>query len=74
MIVSVKTKIVPVFILALALSRADVSAQPLVSSTAFINLEGTHDLHLPDWGPYTKRYIGVSHIPIESRERTSIRS
>ncbi|MBK7103748.1 MAG: hypothetical protein IPH62_00480 [Ignavibacteriae bacterium] len=22
-----------------------------------------HDLNLPDWGPYTKRYIGVSHIP-----------
>ena len=23
----------------------------------------THDLRLPAWGPYTKRYIGVSHIP-----------
>lgn len=21
-----------------------------------------HDLHLPAWGPYTKRYIGISHI------------
>ena len=26
-------------------------------------LENTHDLSLPAWGPYTKRYIGVSHIP-----------
>lgn len=23
----------------------------------------SHDLHLPDWGPYTKRYSGISHIP-----------
>lgn len=22
----------------------------------------THDLNLPDWGPYSKRYAGVSHI------------
>ncbi|TVY11747.1 MGH1-like glycoside hydrolase domain-containing protein [Paenibacillus cremeus] len=21
-----------------------------------------HDLRLPDWGPYTKKYIGISHI------------
>ncbi len=27
-------------------------------------LKGTHDLKcLPSWGPYTKRYMGVSHIP-----------
>ena len=24
---------------------------------------GQHDMTLPDWGPYTKRYIGVSHLP-----------
>jgi len=23
----------------------------------------SHDLNLPDWGPYSKRYGGVSHIP-----------
>jgi hypothetical protein len=23
----------------------------------------SHDLRLPDWGPYSKRYAGVSHIP-----------
>ena len=26
-------------------------------------LAGSHDLRLSAWGPYTKRYIGVSHIP-----------
>ncbi len=23
----------------------------------------THDLRLPDWGPYTKKYPGISHLP-----------
>ena len=26
-------------------------------------LRSSHDLRLPTWGPYSKRYIGVSHIP-----------
>jgi len=26
-------------------------------------LAGTHDLSLSAWGPYSKRYIGVSHVP-----------
>jgi hypothetical protein len=26
------------------------------------HLEETHDLMLSDWGPYTKKYIGLSHI------------
>ena len=26
-------------------------------------LENTHDLRLPAWGPYTKAYMGISHIP-----------
>ena len=25
-------------------------------------LTHTHDLRLPDWGPYTKKYIGISHL------------
>ncbi len=28
-----------------------------------IRSEEQHDLNLSDWGPYTKRYIGISHIP-----------
>lgn len=30
-------------------------------------ISGTHDLGLPDWGPYSKRYIGISHIPDKNR-------
>ncbi len=30
-------------------------------------LENTHDLNLPDWGPYTKKYMGISHITDKSR-------
>ena len=29
----------------------------------FTALQNQHSLTLPDWGPYTKRYIGISHIP-----------
>ncbi len=31
--------------------------------TDFAALVNTHDLRLPDWGPYTKKYMGISHIP-----------
>ncbi len=30
---------------------------------ALDGLNGSHDLRLSAWGPYTKRYIGISHIP-----------
>jgi len=40
-----------------------MDAQSVLDSASFKHLEGTHDLSLPDWGPYTKRYIGVSNIP-----------
>jgi hypothetical protein len=29
----------------------------------FESLSLSHDLRLPDWGPYTKKYAGVSHLP-----------
>jgi hypothetical protein len=35
------------------------------SSTEF-GLPVTRDLRLPDWGPYTKKYFGISHIPVPS--------
>ncbi len=25
-------------------------------------LSGTHSLSLPDWGPYSKNYVGISHV------------
>lgn len=27
------------------------------------SFEHTHDLRLPAWGPYTKKYTGISHLP-----------
>lgn len=26
------------------------------------HLQNTHDLRLPVWGPYTKKYLGISHL------------
>src|SRR4051812_27007329 len=26
-------------------------------------LKNTHDIDLPKWGPYSKRYAGFSHVP-----------
>ena len=28
-----------------------------------LQLRSDHDLNLPAWGPYTKKYFGISHIP-----------
>ncbi len=36
--------------------------QPMDFRGAFEALQGSHDLRLSNWGPYTKRYMGVSHI------------
>jgi len=37
-------------------------SQP-ISNEYLESLRYSHDLNLPQWGPYTKNYIGVSHIP-----------
>jgi hypothetical protein len=37
----------------------------IMNSEKFKKLEGTHDLNLSKWGPYTKEYMGISHIPDE---------
>ncbi|MGG1519710.1 trehalase family glycosidase [Paenibacillus oryzisoli] len=31
------------------------------------NLPADHDLRLPAWGPYTKQYMGISHISDQAR-------
>lgn len=33
----------------------------------FRKLEKTHDISLSPWGPYTKRYAGISHLPEMAR-------
>jgi hypothetical protein len=38
------------------------SIKPSPASLNFGEMAGTHDLALPDWGPYSKRYFGISHI------------
>lgn len=48
-------------------AEASTKAQTQLDQKYFKSLESTHDLSLPDWGPYTKRYIGVSHIPDKSK-------
>jgi len=35
----------------------------VVFSSSLAQLQGSHDLRLSRWGPYTKRYMGISHIP-----------
>lgn len=32
------------------------------NARVILSLMHSHDLSLPDWGPYTKKYMGVSHI------------
>ncbi len=34
-----------------------------MNSETFDTLRHSHDLRLSAWGPYTKRYMGISHIP-----------
>ena len=38
-------------------------------NTDYGALEKTHDLSLPEWGPYSKRFFGISHIPDASGDR-----
>jgi hypothetical protein len=48
--------------------RAGVAAESIASEFAPGPLANSHDLlSLPDWGPYSKKYFGISHIPDVSR-------
>jgi neutral trehalase len=40
-----------------------IYSQSIINPELFNKLKDTHDVSLPAWGPYTKRYIGISHIP-----------
>ena len=51
------------FILLLSIMPSNASPQSYLTSSYFKEISNTHDLSLPDWGPYTKKYIGISHIP-----------
>ena len=56
-------KIIILIIAIVAFLPWHANAQEKLDASVFAKLENTHDLSLPDWGPYTKRYIGISHIP-----------
>ncbi len=38
------------------------SYQKQLKENIIQTISGTHDLDLPDWGPYTRKYAGISHI------------
>lgn len=46
-----------------SVSLQELQAQQKFDADYFNSLKYKHDLNLPSWGPYTKKYIGVSHIP-----------
>jgi hypothetical protein len=46
-----------------ALANPATAAPNRVENAWFRAIENRHDLTLPDWGPYTKRYVGISHVP-----------
>ena len=43
--------------------QLNISAQTFLKTDSLKKLDNTYDLRLPAWGPYTKRYNGISHIP-----------
>ncbi|TDQ09664.1 MGH1-like glycoside hydrolase domain-containing protein [Pedobacter metabolipauper] len=50
--------------IALALFGESGYAQvPGISASALKALENSHDVQIGDWGPYSKQYAGISHIP-----------
>ncbi len=49
-------------------TRAAAPGDPARLSFNLQRYSNTHDLlSLPDWGPYSKKYFGISHIPDVSR-------
>jgi hypothetical protein len=48
--------------LVLLISRASAQQYPS-NSSALENLRASHDIQSGDWGPYSKQYAGISHIP-----------
>lgn len=45
------------------LFATDCYAQIRLPHPDTARLNGSHDLRLPAWGPYSKHYAGISHIP-----------
>jgi len=61
-------KLTPLFtaVAALGVFAVGAAAAPLDPQWIGV-ISNRHDLTLPEWGPYTKRYIGISHVPPENQ-------
>ncbi|MFH4963365.1 hypothetical protein V8G69_00040 [Gaetbulibacter sp. M235] len=53
---------IPLFFLLIIIS-IETFSQSVTDTSYYNSLKYKHDLNLPNWGPYTKKYIGVSNIP-----------
>ncbi|MDD5140935.1 MAG: trehalase family glycosidase [Verrucomicrobiales bacterium] len=51
------------FMVTLAPASPGIASSNQVERAWLEAIQGRHDLTLPDWGPYTKHYIGISHVP-----------
>jgi polygalacturonase len=51
-------------LLLLVLSTLQLRSENVFNAAYFQRLDKTHDIEtLPKWGPYSKKYAGISHIP-----------
>lgn len=55
--------IISLTVFVLIFSIADAQSDLKFTKNYFESLNHTHDLDLPAWGPYSRRYAGISHIP-----------
>lgn len=55
-------KILVLLILVALVNKADAQGEKPFTKDFFQGLNNTHDLDLPSWGPYSRRYAGISHI------------
>lgn len=61
-----KSQLKVYFILTIVLNYYGCTTRDEIKIDPTINIDSqvSHDLNLPDWGPYTKKYVGISHIPM----------
>lgn len=51
------------FIVLIMFSFAQASAQQVFADSIFDSISNSHDIVLSPWGPYSKNYAGISHLP-----------
>lgn len=58
-----KTRTILGAIAATLFGSSGYSQQPDISARTLQALSKSHDVQVGDWGPYSKQYAGISHIP-----------